>query len=226
MIRALEAIHLYLASLPMIAFVALDRGAFSSAVERRFGQTYEGAAYVDKVVDIAFELPAPSPAQLNRRHRSRFEKLEIKSTDISRILQFGFGSNPRKYERFINRMIGLKAAYGRQEIFKIDHHVELLALLVMVQMQFTELFENFLINPEGFRYFINECDNPDPIPDRMKKNSASQFSQFYKADTEEWELFHSVVQEAKKVCDSADFFVTGPGRVWGQIANILGSSAN
>jgi len=133
----------------MIAFIALDRGAFSSAVEDRFGQTYEGAAYIEKIIDVAFDLPAPSPEQLNARYRPRLEALKINSDNIGKILQRGFGSNPRTYERFINRMIGLSAAFSHLGVFNVNFYMELLALLVMVQKQFPDLFDEILVDPLG-----------------------------------------------------------------------------
>jgi len=226
MIRALEAIHLYLASLPMIAFIALDRGAFSSAVEDRFGQTYEGAAYIEKIIDVAFDLPAPSPEQLNARYRPRLEALKINSDNIGKILQRGFGSNPRTYERFINRMIGLSAAFSHLGVFNVNFYMELLALLVMVQKQFPDLFDEILVDPLGFRAFVEEAEAPNPNPDQMAANSAIQYAKFFGADRPEWQLFNATVVEARAVCKAAGFEKQSTGPAWEEISIILGSSAS
>ena len=91
--------------------------------------------------------------------------------------------------------------------------------------EYPELLEEILVDPKGFHYFVNECDNPTPNPDRMTGGSALQFAKFYSSASEEWKLFNSVVTEARSVFSSADFFVGGSGPAWNQIATILGSSA-
>lgn len=159
----------------LILFVlAIDRDAIEQAVRGYFKDYFQdidkgrkkdveiaqfSREYVEKIIQIHFELPPLSPQQLLQLIRKPFEKFREENPSIDKssadnilaILSFNPESQPRAvlqaYSAFLNRWEIVKQRELQNEIFP-----EALALLLVIQYVWPNVFERIHAYPQHFFY--------------------------------------------------------------------------
>ena len=154
-IQVCEAVKLYLDAPGMIFVLACDlsvlaRGAATSA---RGGEG-EGRAYLEKIVQVAYKVPPPDDAKLERLIHGFGEKsgtAALLDEVVTQILLQRAGRNPRKIKRIINSFVLEYRLNPAWQVLPLDSSLLVIAILIQ------HLYPSF------YEYLISGDVGDDPI---------------------------------------------------------------
>lgn len=109
--QAFEAIKLYLDAKGFVFVVGFDKTIVSEAVleQKRYSKTVTGSDYIEKIVQIQYRLPEPTPDQLRAlmtayTNDSRTARL-LDDEDARTLIVSENARNPRRVKRFLNTFV-------------------------------------------------------------------------------------------------------------------------
>lgn len=139
----LEALKLYLNLPGCIYFLAVDRAALEAGIRRHYqDETIDEVSYLDKIVQLPFEIPPIEPGRLTGYITSLLPEELHNCADI---LGSGLARNPRVVKRFVNTL--LLSFHLAAEV--VDQPApRVLALLLLVQYKSPALYLEVTRRPE------------------------------------------------------------------------------
>jgi hypothetical protein len=112
-----------------------------------------GRDYLEKIVQVPFELPPLEPTAIETFLRTRLPAVPTLSDAevdrVAKLMTTGLQRNPRKVKRTFNTFrvhMTLDRAHNRAT------GAELIAKLVVIQSSFADLYERITENPDDLRY--------------------------------------------------------------------------
>ena len=162
-LRVLEALKLYLNLPGCTYFLAVDRSALELSIREHYGEgEIDEVGYLDKIVQLPFEIPPIEPTTLSGYVRTL---LPAELQGCAEILCAGLARNPRAVKRFVNTLL-LNNRLAQETI--PDPDPEVLAILLLVQYRSPRLYAEIARSPQ----LLKAVADGTPIDDGVKEEHA------------------------------------------------------
>lgn len=187
-IQLLEALKLFLNEAPCVFVVGADRTVIEQAIRQHYhmAEKFTEREYLDKIVHLPFNLPPVTAQNIQTAYGSTLNEIGILSDRLLQPLFYGFGTNPRHYERFINlyplltNLADKTRLRGKLQDARGEGREEIRALLITVavlRIRFPRVFEIISSNPIAIEIFSSWCYKTS---DRNKQTfHAAQIAELY-----------------------------------------------
>ncbi len=175
MLRLLEALQLFLAKVPCVFVLGVDKTAIEAAVDQRYGQELvNGRNYVDKIIDVPFSLLPVRREIFEQRYDDEIKELKLNRDRSRNIMSKGLQQNPRFYERLFNhfRVIIRFGAFVEEDYWDVA------LILSIIKIRFPDLYDLAAYQLDNFKLYaeLAASDNPqDAIEERLKTEGAGLF---------------------------------------------------
>jgi formylglycine-generating enzyme required for sulfatase activity len=175
-LEVLEAIKLFLDVPGCIFVLALDREVIARGIEMKYRERerekgdrsegprtalLDGSHYLDKIVQLPFQLPPVEARDLENFVKSLVSQWP--DSECPRVFAEGLGGNPRQVKRTINVFLllwGLAQTRSQVGAVRPNLHPVRLAKIVAIQQTAPDLFEELKRNPlllrDLERYYLSE----------------------------------------------------------------------
>jgi formylglycine-generating enzyme required for sulfatase activity len=148
-IEVLEAIKLFLDVPGCVFLLAVDQRTIQEGIKRRYKdlpETIDGAAYLEKIVQLPFQLPPIAPGDMEKFVGSLVTGWPDER--CAGVFVQGLGDNPRQVKRTINVFLLLwQLAERREKVLAGRIKPVRLAKVVVIQHVFPELYGILRENP-------------------------------------------------------------------------------
>jgi len=162
-ITVLETIKLYLDNDQCVIVLGVDRDSIETAIKRRYPKLkITGKDYLEKIVQIPFNVPQPDKKLLRRYLNGCTLPTGETFKDIRLLADMvisGSGLNMRRLKRLVNQlkivlgMMGLKSAK--------DPEVAVLTKLLVLETRFTDFYDVVEQHPDAIHLFHQLLAAPD-----------------------------------------------------------------
>lgn len=158
-VTVLESLKLFLGQSQCVFILALDVDVLAAVATNKFGQALQGApeeaisgmAYLEKIVQLPFFLPAVSFPVLRSALAQYVGELGDNEAFWD-LIQLGLGSNPRRVKRFINvlNLAALTLEVAGSTPIHLRAQLQLAELLI-IRAQHRAFFHQLIREPNGWR---------------------------------------------------------------------------
>ncbi len=180
--EVLEAIKLFATTPGCVYVLGLDYEIVRKAIQEnyKFGSGTEAADYLDKIVQIPFNLPPLDDKRLANYVREYYPSIAQTCPTAPDVFSHGLEPNPRKVKRVLNvyRTL-LDLAEVRVEAWDMDPvEPELVAKMVVIQNRFRSLYDDLVHTPmlighiEDWACGFQHPDDVDPTGEKYDDPSA------------------------------------------------------
>lgn len=147
----LEALKLYLSQPGCVYILGLDRTPVEAAIRQQYPWAENSkAAYLDKIIQLQFQLPPISAESATtfvlRRIESTFGTLASGQRKAADLIAAAVGTNPRQIKRVISAF-ALAEMLAQEGLAGEDYEPELLALTILFQYHFRDLYDELAEDP-------------------------------------------------------------------------------
>lgn len=156
-IQVLEAIKLFLAQENCIFVLGVEKRGIEEAITLRYKDNPQmsGIKYLEKIVQLPFFLPQPKPINIEN-YAKKLLGLD-KSDETQDIIKAGTGNNPRRIKRLINTLSLLRSIAS-----EADLEVPVLAKIIMIQLQFPNIYQLLCSDPTNIDKLTKICETDKP----------------------------------------------------------------
>ncbi|GAA2642423.1 hypothetical protein GCM10010399_90450 [Dactylosporangium fulvum] len=158
-VNVLEALKLFTGDARCVFVLGMDYDLLVQVVAGRFGGdvTVDGAAYLEKIVQLPFFLPEISFAEIRRSVAEHVADL-ADHDPFWTLVRTGFGNNPRRIKRFVN-VLTLATSVLARDASPAGARTDLarrmqLARLLVVRSQHRPFFQHLLRNPGAWQALL------------------------------------------------------------------------
>jgi hypothetical protein len=141
-LSVLEALKLYLNLEGCVYFLGLDRHALEDSIRYHYKDfDMEAVNYLDKIIQLPFEIPPVDPDCIKSFIQSFLPNKEEdeKLNACAEILKIGLGGNPRGIKRFINTLLLNDHLARTRNVSNYDPKI--LATLLVIQYRNRDLYD-------------------------------------------------------------------------------------
>lgn len=170
-LTVLESLKLFIGDTRCVFVLGMDHAVVENGITQRYDiekLKITGRDYLDKIVQVPFYIP-PAPFHRLRDGLQVFKTAEY-SAEVWRLMELGFGSNPRKCKRFVNCFYLLQRVMqeqlipggvgvaGQAEVAALPDDVQrfYLGKLLVMQMEFPHFYEYLVLNPDAWRGYEHD----------------------------------------------------------------------
>jgi uncharacterized protein YjbI with pentapeptide repeats len=154
MLSVLESLKLYLNVQGCIYFLGVDPQAIKSCLQERYkGLDMAGARYIEKVIQLHFNIPPVPPETMEKFIASQLSQ-ELRSCQA--ILVKGLDDNPRQIKRFINTLTLNHQLASGTNIHSYNQTV--MATLLLIQQRHPELYQSIVKRPGLLRKLTQKTE--------------------------------------------------------------------
>ncbi len=131
-----------------IFFLAIDKNHVVKAIEHRY-PGFDGNQYLEKIIQIPLMMPKSKNLKQHVDTRIKLsanwkadeiEKISSEMEKLEKVFHDDFLTNPRRWERIINRILLVVHLSNSDEIFKNESHACLLVLFIILKEYFPEIY--------------------------------------------------------------------------------------
>jgi CheY-like chemotaxis protein len=166
-IKVCEAVKLYLDAPGLIFVIACDQSVLARSVSAAArGGLGEGLAYLEKIVQVSYRVPAPEETQIKTLIRGYAEKSrtsELIDETVTEILAQRTSRNPRRIKRIINSFV---LEYRLNPAWRQPNAGSQLVTAILLQ-QLYRPFYDLLISEEASEDLITEFLDYVDVRDRV-----------------------------------------------------------
>ena len=168
-VQVLDAMRLFLDLPNCVYAIALDRDIVEQAIRSKFAgykdPELEARQYLEKIVNLPFDLPPLSGAQMEKMVKELGANLPD-AEHSAKVFALGQDPNPRKVKRTINIFLLLWSLSQRREQLRDLIHPTRLAKIVVIQHSYRELYLIISLVPQHLVdleiYFRRMAQPPNP----------------------------------------------------------------
>jgi len=153
-IQVLEAIKLFLDVENCVFVLGIDQDVITRGIEMKYkefkdqksvdgqpGFTIEGINYLEKIIQLPFQIPPIAPSGMEKFIRSL--STEWPNEECPKVFEVGLGDNPRQVKRTVNVFLMLWKLANRRKIQETIKPIRL-AKVVAIQTVYPDLFNRLL----------------------------------------------------------------------------------
>jgi CheY-like chemotaxis protein len=171
-IKVCEAVKLYLDAPGLIFVIACDQSVLARSVSAAArGGLGEGLAYLEKIVQVSYRVPAPEETQIKTLIRGYAEKSrtsDLIDETVTEILSQRTGRNPRRIKRIINSFVleyRLNPAWRQPNV---GSQLVTAILLQQLYRRFYDLLISEGISEDLISEFLDYVEVRDRVPEPPK----------------------------------------------------------
>ena len=174
-LTVLEALKLYLDKSNCIFILGLDKRIIEQAVQQKYHSCtgITGREYVEKIIQLNFFLPEKDTEAVEKLLQSELTTSFAKDSGVWRMIHEATDSNVRKVRQFIIAFkllsnIGRRSGRYKAENALVNEFEKKLARILLMQLNFPELFESIKQDYEILENFQEACNLYNNRNDRDK----------------------------------------------------------
>ena len=166
-VNVLEALKLFTGNARCVFVLGMDYDLLVQVVAGKFGGdvTVNGAAYLEKIIQLPFFLPEINFAAIRQSVAAHVTNL-ADHDPFWTLVRSSFGNNPRRIKRFVN-VLTLATAVLAQDTSPAGDRLDLarrmqLARLLVVRSEHRAFFQHLLRNPGAWKSLVEPQARREP----------------------------------------------------------------
>lgn len=166
-VALLEALKLYLSQPGCVYILGLDRAPVEAAIRHQYPWAENSkAAYLDKIIQLQFQLPPISPDAASdfvlRRIKSTFGTLNSGQRAAAELIAAAVGTNPRQIKRVI-AAFALAEMLAQQGLAGENYESSILALTIIFQYHFPEIYDGLAEDPTRLSELVESSSDDESL---------------------------------------------------------------